>query len=51
MKDIFAKITIKPIRSFKDLNIDMAFKMTWASFLQIDDIIYIATELKKNPFL
>lgn len=50
IKEILEKITnTKPIDLDK-LNIDMDFKIVWASFLHLGKITYISTKLKKALF-
>ncbi len=49
-KNILEKITENKPVNIDELNIDMAFKMTWAGFLRLGEITYIGTELKKASF-
>lgn len=50
-KDILKKITAQPIMSVDDYNIDTAFKIAWAGFLRLGEIIYTSAELKKANFV
>ena len=43
-KDILQKITSHKPQSFQDLNIDTAFKVTWAGFLRMGEFTYTKTE-------
>lgn len=33
-----------------DFNIDIAFKVAWASFMKIDQLIYITVKVEKSIF-
>lgn len=43
-RDILQKITAKPTLSVEDCNIDTVFKIAWAGFLHLGEIIYTSAE-------
>lgn len=49
-KDILEEITKDEPLTIEDLNVDTAFKVAWAGFMQIGELTYMATELKKDSF-
>lgn len=49
-KEILEFITVTPLVSVEDLNIDTAFKMAWAGFLRLGEITYTAADLRKSSF-
>lgn len=50
IKDVFTKITEDKPMTVNDLNIDAAFKVAWAGFMKLGEIIYTATKAKKISF-
>ncbi len=49
-KEILVKITEEELLSITDLNVDSAFKLAWAGFIEIGELTYIAAEAKKATF-
>lgn len=49
-RNILEKIIKNELVDVDKLNIDIAFKVTWADFLRPGKITYIGTELKKISF-
>lgn len=49
-KNIIENITKNKPIDVDELNVDTAFKVTWACFLSLGEITYTGTELKKTSF-
>lgn len=49
-KDILKKITEDKPLYIMDLNVDTAFKVTWAGFMKMGELTYTAVEAKKTTF-
>lgn len=49
-KDILEKIMADEPVNIDELNIDTAFKVAWAGFLRLGEIMYTGTEFKKASF-
>lgn len=49
-KDILQKLTSTPPVSIDELNIDTAFKVVWAGFLQMGEFTYTSTEAQASTF-
>ncbi len=49
-KYIFEKITEDESLAVTDLNVDTAFKVAWAGFMRIGELIYTTAEAKKATF-
>lgn len=49
-KDIFKIIILQSIMSIEKCNINIIFKIVWAGFLRLGEIIYTNTKLKKLAF-
>ncbi len=50
MKDILERLTEQEPMDLDQLNIDVEFKVAWAGFLRLGEIIYTSTDLKKASF-
>lgn len=51
IKHIFKKMSKNIPINYEKLNMDIVFKLAWASFLYLGEITYIETKLKKARFL
>lgn len=49
-KDILEKITGDEPHTVTDVNIDTAFKVAWAGFMRLGELIYTAADAKKATF-
>ncbi len=49
-KHILERLTEQEPMDLDELNIDVAFKVAWAGFLSLGEIIYTSTDLKKASF-
>lgn len=49
-KNILKKITEDEPFSLTDLNVNTIFKVAWAGFMRMGELIYIAAEAKKAMF-
>ena len=49
-KEILEKITEEEPLLITEPNLDTAFKVAWAGFMRIEELIYIAAEAKKAMF-
>ncbi len=49
-KEILEKISEEELLSITNLNVDTAFKVTWAGFMRIGELTYIAAGAKKATF-
>ena len=47
---ILEKINEEEPLTVEDLNVDTAFKVTWAGFMRMGELTYTAAELKKDSF-
>ncbi len=51
IKDILQRITLGKPKSLQDLNINTAFQVAWAGFLQMGEFVYTKTELANQKLL